>query len=83
MPTYEYRCTACQRRFEVTYRSIRTALEAPSPACPECGSDDTVRAVSSFAVSGGNAVANDSGQMPAAPAPRVTPREQIDSWRKS
>ncbi|HET6352067.1 MAG TPA: FmdB family zinc ribbon protein [Coriobacteriia bacterium] len=33
MPTYDFRCTACDHRFEVTRPMGSTAEEA----CPECG----------------------------------------------
>ena len=32
MPAYDYRCTVCDERFEVT-RSISDPAEAPCPAC--------------------------------------------------
>ncbi|MBH30927.1 MAG: FmdB family transcriptional regulator [Candidatus Marinimicrobia bacterium] len=33
MPTYEYRCTKCEHRFEM----LQTMSEAPRKRCPECG----------------------------------------------
>lgn len=33
MPTYDYRCTACETRFEVTRPMGSTAEET----CPDCG----------------------------------------------
>jgi len=33
MPTYDYRCTKCEHRFEM----LQTMSEAPRKRCPECG----------------------------------------------
>ena len=35
MPTYEYECTACHRRFEVFQRFA----DAPLTVCEDCGGD--------------------------------------------
>jgi putative FmdB family regulatory protein len=35
MPTYEYRCTACQHDFE----KFQRMSEAPRAECPECGAE--------------------------------------------
>lgn len=32
MPTYDYRCTACDAAFE-----IQQSISAPEPECPDCG----------------------------------------------
>jgi putative FmdB family regulatory protein len=48
MPRYEYRCRACGATFEVS-RPMREA-NAPAP-CPQ-GHDDTVKLLSTVAVSG-------------------------------
>jgi putative FmdB family regulatory protein len=49
MPIYEYRCRNCSRVFEVfTYKSNGARED-----CPDCGSADTARLFSAFAVSGG------------------------------
>lgn len=46
MPIYEYRCRACDRRFEAV------VLPKSDPAsCPGCGSADLARLISQFAVS--------------------------------
>lgn len=34
MPTYEYRCTACENEFE----KFQRISEEPGAECPECGS---------------------------------------------
>lgn len=41
MPLYDYVCAACGARFEDI-----NAAEAPAPACPVCGSQETERQVS-------------------------------------
>ena len=33
MPTYDYKCTKCQHRFEM----LQTMNEPPRKRCPECG----------------------------------------------
>lgn len=45
MPLFEYRCSACDSRFEVLVRG--SAL----PTCPSCGSASLERLLSMFAVS--------------------------------
>ena len=65
MPRYEYRCRACGNTFEVS-RPMSAAGE--SAACP-MGHDDTVKLLSTVALTGrGGAVPSRS----AAPAPRPT-----------
>lgn len=52
MPIYEYRCQHCETKF-----SARRAMkDADTPiACPECGSDETKRGLSTFfAISSGS-----------------------------
>jgi putative FmdB family regulatory protein len=43
MPLYDFRCRACEARFESRTRSDELA------ECPECGSADTERLLSQFA----------------------------------
>ena len=33
MPAYDYRCTACSKRFEIT----RSASDSADVSCPDCG----------------------------------------------
>ncbi len=42
MPTYEYKCTACDFRFEA-FQSIK---EDPVKRCPTCGEDKVERLIS-------------------------------------
>ncbi|MFQ6057503.1 MAG: zinc ribbon domain-containing protein [Anaerolineae bacterium] len=45
MPIYEYRCQACQTRFELR----RSFSQADDPAtCPHCHSGEVQRLISSF-----------------------------------
>ncbi len=45
MPTYEYRCNACDFRFEA-FQSIK---EDPVKTCPTCGEDKVERLISAGA----------------------------------
>ncbi|HEV8606700.1 MAG TPA: zinc ribbon domain-containing protein [Tepidisphaeraceae bacterium] len=59
MPIYEYNCKKCENRFE---KLVRT-MGAPEDAeCPKCGSTETARAISVFAVS--SEAAGRSGGLP-------------------
>ena len=49
MPIYEYTCRKCSGKFEQLVRSMKAADEAVK--CPECGSSETARSLSVFAVS--------------------------------
>jgi putative FmdB family regulatory protein len=42
MPIYEYRCEACQERFE----EFLTTSDKPEPPCPKCGSTEVTRLLS-------------------------------------
>lgn len=58
MPRYEYRCRECAGVFEVSRPMAESALPATCPA----GHDDSVRLLSTVALTGGG------GSAPAAPA---------------
>ena len=45
MPLFEYRCLACDSRFELLIRG------SDVPACPSCGATSLERTLSLFAVS--------------------------------
>jgi len=49
MPIYEYRCTNCQRRTSIYWKSYKDA-GSESPACPRCGAQALVRTISRVAV---------------------------------
>ncbi len=58
MPRYEYRCRACGTTFELN----RPMAESSAPAtCPD-GHGDTVKLLSTVAVTGAAAAAPSSGQ---------------------
>jgi putative FmdB family regulatory protein len=46
MPSYEYRCDKCGKRFEVVQRI--SAHTARPPACPKCKSRRTHQLLSAF-----------------------------------
>lgn len=46
MPIYEYRCTSCQHAFSKLQRISSTGQEI---RCPQCGSIQTERQMSTFA----------------------------------
>jgi putative FmdB family regulatory protein len=63
MPIYEYRCDACERRFEV----LTSFAERERPhTCPSCESVRTRVLVSSFAAIGGDGEL--SSTLPMAPS---------------
>jgi putative FmdB family regulatory protein len=65
MPIYEYRCEACERRFEVL---TSFAERERAQLCPSCESSRTSVLVSSFTAIGGEA--QFTSTLPMAPSPR-------------
>jgi putative FmdB family regulatory protein len=49
MPIYEYRCKECATDFEDL---IRNAADEEALRCPECGSPDCTRQMSTFGLAG-------------------------------
>ncbi|HTW93475.1 MAG TPA: zinc ribbon domain-containing protein [Tepidisphaeraceae bacterium] len=49
MPIYEYACKSCNVRFEQLVKSMNAPVKV---VCPKCGSSETNRALSVFAVGG-------------------------------
>jgi len=47
MPIYEYTCKSCQSQFE---KLVKTMGSSEGVKCPECGSAETSRNLSVFAV---------------------------------
>ena len=47
MPIYEYNCKSCDARFEQLLRTMNSDAKVK---CPACGSSQTARALSVFAV---------------------------------
>jgi putative FmdB family regulatory protein len=62
MPIYEYTCGTCKKQFD---HLQRTMTDGPKPACPECGSKQTERMLSVFAVAGENSKGGGSDDAPA------------------
>jgi putative FmdB family regulatory protein len=56
---YEYVCKKCENRFEKLVKSMSSSEKM---ACPKCGSKQTNRALSVFAVSSSQAAAAPSGE---------------------
>ena len=52
MPLYEYRCEACDHRFEVLQR---VGDDAEGVTCPRCDEPHVARQLSTFAARGGSA----------------------------
>ncbi len=51
MPTYTYKCSNCQRPFEIVH--AMSNLEEPLPNCQYCGSKNTYRVIANvFAILG-------------------------------
>jgi putative FmdB family regulatory protein len=86
MPIYEYRCRACGHRYSRLSRAIISGSEETPPPCPECASEDTARAVSAFAAGGpGGPDAAEKAHQQAqdSRAASITPKGQIEQWRKA
>lgn len=47
MPLYEYECKACGEQFEML---VSADKKDEAKACPACGSEDSARMLSTFAV---------------------------------
>lgn len=58
MPLYEYKCSDCETMFD----ALRDMSEADAPiTCPNCGSEETQRAVSLFSAIGSEGVVTSGG----------------------
>ena len=58
MPIYEYACRKCGEKFEQLVRSMKAADEPQK--CPKCGSQQTARSLSVFAVSSAQGSGSDA-----------------------
>lgn len=58
MPIYEYACRKCSAKFEQLVRSMKSAEDPVK--CPKCGSDQTARSLSVFAVSSAQGSSSDA-----------------------
>ena len=61
MPIYEYQCKKCGEKFDKLVRSMATNDPV---ACPKCGSEQTARALSVFAVGAEGAAKSSGGDAP-------------------
>ena len=63
MPIYEYRCSSCDQQFEKLIK-----IDAPSPPCSQCGSEDVKKLVSasSFVLKGSGWYSDHYGLKPGA-----------------
>ncbi len=61
MPIYEFTCQSCKKQFD---HLQRTMSDGPRPACPECGSKQTARMLSVFAVAGESSKTSSSDESP-------------------
>lgn len=50
MPIYEYRCQQCRAITALFVRAIGAGGDTATPACDQCGSADTQRMMSAFAM---------------------------------
>jgi putative FmdB family regulatory protein len=51
MPTYEFQCEKCRKRFELTYSITEYERQAKKKIkCPKCASIKIVRQISAFEV---------------------------------
>ena len=49
MPQYDFRCKTCHHQFSVTYKTYQI-YDAAKPKCPECGTTELSRMISSVAI---------------------------------
>ena len=61
MPIYEYTCRKCNGRFEQLVRSMSAE---PKVKCPNCGSAETARSLSVFAVNSASSKSSASSDAP-------------------
>jgi putative FmdB family regulatory protein len=67
MPIYEYACESCNGKFEHLARKMSSTIASDEKVkCPDCGSEQTRRALSVFAV-GGEGGAKTSGHVHSGP----------------
>jgi putative FmdB family regulatory protein len=50
MPTYEFQCVKCRKRFELAYSVTEYERRAKKIKCPKCGSTRVGRQISAFEV---------------------------------
>jgi putative FmdB family regulatory protein len=50
MPTYEFQCEKCRKRFELAYSITEYQRRAKKIKCPKCGGTRVGRQISAFEV---------------------------------
>jgi len=63
MPLYEYKCNACESRFEVLQK---IGADSSEVRCPRCGSGEVSKQLSTFAAAGSPTPAPCGAPSPAA-----------------
>jgi putative FmdB family regulatory protein len=58
VPIYEYTCKSCKKQFEQLVKSMSAADKVK---CPECGSSQTARSLSVFAVASAESKSSSPG----------------------
>jgi len=58
MPIFEYKCGDCDSKYEVLHKSLSNQQEVE---CPECGSKNSKKLLSSFSASMGSSSNFDGG----------------------
>ncbi|MHB1354498.1 MAG: FmdB family zinc ribbon protein [Anaerolineae bacterium] len=83
MPIYDYCCASCGARFDKLVPIVSSSEEL-CPVCPKCGSAETHRIPSGFAMKGSQPEGYSATESEPTPAPQspVTAKEDIDRWRK-
>jgi putative FmdB family regulatory protein len=62
MPTYVYKCSDCNNKFEVFHKSTNSAEEVK---CPDCGSEKSEKMIAAANIGGGSGKAD--------PMPQASP----------
>jgi len=78
MPIYEYQCPSCGTRFELL---VQLRQEATTAVCPDCGANAS-KVISRFAISSPGGQSSQIDESPAPQNPNITPKEDIERWRK-
>ncbi len=80
MPIYDYVCTQCGAHFDALVKMSINSGQTEPVVCPKCGGCAN-KVVSRFAIAGAAGGAVDE-ELPAPAHPKVTPKEDIERWRK-
>ncbi len=64
MPSYDFRCNACGRRFVLTYKTY-AEYDAAQHTCPHCGSAELTRLISRVAIAKSQPWSHSAGDDPA------------------